>query len=214
MTRNRFNQANRSTGRWYHQSTNNLTLNKARGLFLDDNDHIDMKDTYKITNVHSPIDEKDVVNKEYCDNILLSSNNKIDILSKNITELRKGEFDKVTTKTLQLNETQVNDELINEFIESANEVTNTVKFCNKDKVAADTISKYNQLKQDLDNNMFNQNITHIHLDDMFTNGLREMKEYNKSLRKVIVQYIIAILLQNTLVDNKEKARLEVHNDFK
>ena len=105
-----------------------------------------MKDTYKITNVHPPIDEKDVVNKEYCDNNLLSSSNKIDILSRNITELRKGDLDKVTTKTLQLNETQVNEELINEFIESTNEVRNTVKFCNK--VAADTISKYNQLKQE------------------------------------------------------------------
>ena len=42
--------------------------------------------------------------------------------------------------------------------------------------------------------MFNQNITIIHLDDMFTNGLREMKEYNKSRRKVIVQYIIDIPL--------------------
>ena len=61
-----------------------------------------MKDTYKITNVHPPIDEKDTNN-------LLSSSNKIDILRRNITELRKGEFDKVTTKTLQLNETQVND---------------------------------------------------------------------------------------------------------
>ena len=77
-----------------------------------------MKDTYKITTVHPPIDEKDVVNKEYCDNNSLSSSNKIDILSRNITELRKGDFDKVTTKTLQLNETQVNEELINEFIES------------------------------------------------------------------------------------------------
>ena len=113
MTRNIFNQANRSTVRWHHQSTNNLTLSKARGFFLEDNDNIDMKDTYKIINVHPPIDEKDVVNKEYCDNNLLSSNNKIDILSKNITKLRKGEFDKVTTKILQLNETRVNDELIN-----------------------------------------------------------------------------------------------------
>ena len=221
MTRNRFNQAKH---RWRSltgdpsgnpllgsTSTNNLTLSKARGLFLEDNDNIHMKDTYKITNVHPPIDEKDV-NKEYCDNNLLYSNNKIDILSKNITELRKGEFDKVATKTLQLNETQVNDELINEFIESANEVTNTVKFCNK--VAADTVSKYNQLNQEFDNNKFNQNITNIHLDDMFTNGLRKMKEYNKSLRKVIVQYIIAILLQSTLVDNKEQARLEMHYGFK
>ena len=212
MTRNRFNQANRSAGRWYHQSSNNLTLSKARGLFLEDNDNIDMKDTYEITNVHPPIDEKDVVNKEYCDNNLLSSNNKIDILSKNITELRKGEFDKVTTKTLQLNETQVNDELIKEFIESANEVSNTVKFCNK--VAADTISKYNQLKQEFDKIKLNPIITNILLDDMFTNGLREMKEYNKSLRKVILQYIIAILLQSTLVDNKEKERLEMHYSFK
>ena len=142
MTRNRFNQAKHPSGNplFGSTSTNNLKLTKARGLFLEDNDKIDMKDTYKITNVHPPIDEKDVVNKEYCDNNLLSSSNKIDILRRNITELRKGEFDKVTTNTLQLNETQVNDELINEFIESTNEVTNTVKFCNK--VAADTISKY------------------------------------------------------------------------
>ena len=69
------------------------------------------------------------------------------------------------------------------------------------KVVADTISKYNQLKQEFDNNKFYQNITNIHLDDMFTNGLRKMKEYNKSLRKVIVHYIIALLLQSTLVDN-------------
>ena len=86
MTRNRFNQAkHQSTS----TSTNKTTLSKARGLFLEDNDNIDMKDTYKITNVHPPIDEKDVVNKECCDNNLLSSDNNIDILSKNITELRK-----------------------------------------------------------------------------------------------------------------------------
>ena len=170
MTGNRLNQAKHKSGNPLlgstSTSTNNLTLSKARGLFLEDNDNVDMKDTYIITNVHPPIDEKYVVNNDYCDNNLLSSSNKIDILSKNITELRKGEFDKVTTKTLQLNETQVNDELINEFIESTNEVRNTVKFCNK--VAADTISKYNQLKQEFDNNKFNQNITNIQLDDMFT----------------------------------------------
>ena len=42
---------------------------------------------------------------------------------------------------------------------------------------------------------------------MFTNGLREMEENNESLRKVIVQYIIAILLKSTLVDNKSKQDL-------
>ena len=148
MTRNRFNQAKHHMGKG-----NNLTLSKARGLFLEHNNNIDMKNTYKITNVHPPTDEKDVVNKEYCDNNLLSSSNKINILSKNITELRKCDFDKFTTKTLQLNETQVNEELFKEFIKSANEVTNPVKFCNK--VAADTISKYNQLKQEFDKNKFN-----------------------------------------------------------
>ena len=220
MSRNRFNQAkHQSTS----TSTNNLTLSKARGLFLEDNDNIDMKDTYKITNVHPPIDEKDVVNKEYCDNNLLSSSNKIDILSRNITELRKGEFDKVTTKTLQLNETQVNEKLIKEFIESANEVTNTINFCNK--VAADTISKYNQLKKEFDNNKFNQNITNIQLDDVFTTGLKEFKEINKKTnsavdealiknKKTTVQYLTALLLQSTLVDKKERARQEMHYDFK
>ena len=214
MTRNRLNQAKNQSGNSLLglTSTNNLTLSKARGLFLEDNDNIDMKDTYKITNVHPPLDEKDVVNKEYCDNNLLSSSNKVEILSRNITELRKGDFDKVTTKTLQLNETQVNENLIKEFIKSANEVTNVVNFCNK--VAADTISKYNQLKQEIDNKKFNQNVTNIHLDDMFTNGLREMKEYNKYLRGVIVIYIISILLRSKLLDNKEKDRLEMHYGFK
>ena len=103
MTRNRFNQAKHQSRNPLlgSTSTNNLKLSKARGLFLEDNDNIDMKDTYKITNVHPPLDEQDVVNKEYCDNNLLSSNKKIDILSKNITELRTGEFDKVRTKTLK-----------------------------------------------------------------------------------------------------------------
>ena len=77
MTRNRFNQAKHHVG-----NGNNLTLGKARGLFIEENDKIDMKDTYKITNVHPPIDEKDVVKKEYCNNNLISSKNKIDIFSK------------------------------------------------------------------------------------------------------------------------------------
>ena len=96
MTRNRFNRAKR-----YPTSTstsmNNLLLSKAHGLFLEDNDNIDMKDTYTITNVHPPIDQRDAVNEEYCDNSLLSSYNKIDMLSKSITELRK-----VNLKKLQL----------------------------------------------------------------------------------------------------------------
>ena len=154
MSGNRFNQAK-------HQSaiTNNLTTNKARQLFLEDNDNIDMKDFYIITIVHPPIDEKYVVNKEYSYDNLLSSNNKIDILSKNITELRTDDFDKVTTKTLKLNKIQVNEELIKEFNKSTNEATNTVRLCNE--FASDAITKYNQLKQEFDKYKFNQNITNI-----------------------------------------------------
>ena len=103
MTRNRFNQAKQQSVK------NNLTPGKARQLFLEDNDNIDIKGTYKITNVHQTIDEKTVVNKEYCDENLLSSSNQIDIFNRNITELRKGDFDKATTKRLQLNKIQDNE---------------------------------------------------------------------------------------------------------
>ena len=134
-----------------------------------------MKDTYKITNAHPPLDEKNVVNKEYCERNLLSSNSKIDILSKNITELRRGDFDKFSTKI------QVNEELINEFIKSANEVKNIVNFCNK--VATDTISKYNQLKLEIDNKKFNHNITNIQIDDICTTGLKDFEEINEKTNR-------------------------------
>ena len=50
MTRNRFKQAKHQLGNPFlgSTSTNNLTLSKARGLFLEDIDNIDMKDTYKM----------------------------------------------------------------------------------------------------------------------------------------------------------------------
>ena len=46
---------------------------------------------------------KDAVNNEYCYNNLLSCNNKANILIKNMTELRKGEFEVVTTGQLNAN---------------------------------------------------------------------------------------------------------------
>ena len=60
---------------------------------------------------------------------------------------------------------------------------------------------------------------------MFTTGLKEFKEVNKKTNSIIdeallknkttiVQYIIAILLRSTLVDNKEQERLEKHYGFK
>ena len=108
-----------------------------------------MKDTYKIANVNPPIDEKDVVIKEYCDNNLLSSNNKTDILSRNITELRKG---------------------------------------------------HNQLKLEVDNNKFNQNITNIQLDEMFTTGLKEFKEVNKKTNSFIVEALLKNKKSSTIYD--------------
>ena len=56
-------------------------------------------------------------------------------------------------------------------------------------------------------------------------GLKEFKEINKKTnsavdealiknKRTIVQYIIAILLRCTLVDNEEQARLEMHYGFK
>ena len=59
---------------------------------------------------------------------------------------------------------------------------------------------------------------------MFTTGLKEFEEVNEKTtsfinealiknKKTIVQYIIAILLESKLVENKEQARLEMHYDF-
>ena len=56
---------------------------------------------------------------------------------------------------------------------------------------------------------------------MFTTGLKEYKEVNKKTnslideallknKRTIVQYIIAILLRSTLLNNKEQESLEKH----
>ena len=60
---------------------------------------------------------------------------------------------------------------------------------------------------------------------MFTTGLKEVKEVNKKTnsfideallknKRTIVQYIIAMLLRSTLLDNKEQESLENHYCFK
>ena len=232
MTRNRFNQAkHKSTS----TSTNNLTLSKARGLFLEDNDDIDMKNTYKITNVHPPIDEKDVVNKEYCDKNLLSYSNKIDILSRNITELRKGKFEEVTIDRLNANIiglpsstskgdtvwidgdtvelVSLNSSNITTLDNKVTEIkTNIVHFANK--ISADTISKHNELKVEFDNNKFNQSITNIQLGDACVDRWRGLRENHILMMKKVIKYIIAMLLESGLVDNREQERLEKYYNFK
>ena len=234
MKRNRFNQAERQSTST-STSMKHLTLSKAHGYFLEDNDNIDMKDTYKITNVHSPLDEKDVVNKDYCDNNLLSSNNKRDTLSKKITELRKGKFKEVTIGRLNANIIDFSSSTINRdtvwidgdtvelvSLNSSNistlanklaEIeTNIVHFCNK--VSADTISKYNELILEIDNNKYNQSITNIQLGDACVDRWRGLRENHILMMKIVIKYIIILLLEKKLVDNKEQARLEMHYDFK
>ena len=219
MTRNRFNQAKHQLGNPLlgstSTSTNNLTLSKAHGLFLEDIDNIGMKDTYKITNVHPAIDENDVVNKDYCDNNLLSSN-KIVILSKNITELRKGKFEEVTIGRLNANiiglpsstingdDTvwidddkvqliSLNSSNISTMASKLSEIeTIIVHICNK--VSADTISKNNELKVEFDNNKFNQSITYIQLGDACVDRWRGLRENHILMMKIVIKYIMAILL--------------------
>ena len=232
MTRNRFNQAKQKSTL---TSTNNLTQSKARGLFLEDNDNIDMKDTYKITNVHPPIDEKDVVNKEYCDNNLLSSSNKIDILSRNITELRKGKFEEVTIDRLNANIiglpsstsdgdtvwidgdtvelVSLNSSNITTLANKVNKIeTNIVHFANK--ISVDTISKYNELKVEFDNNKFNQSITNIQLGDACVDRWRGLRKNHILMIKIVIKYLIAMLLESGLVDHREQERLEKYYNFK
>ena len=210
MTRNRFNQAKHQWG-----NGNNLTLSKARGLFLEDNDDIDMKNTYKITNAHPPRDEKDVVNKEYCDKNLLSSNNKIgktvsriDILSKNIAELRKGKFEEITIDRLNVNSiglpsstingdtvwidgdtielVSLNSSNISTIASKLSEIeTNIVHICNK--VSADTISKYNELKVEFDNNKFNQSITNFQLGDSCVDRWRSLRDNHILMMKIVIK---------------------------
>ena len=173
--------------------------------------------------------------KEYCDNKLLLSNTKIDNLSKNITVFRKGKFEKVTIGQLNANiiglpssttngDTEWVDgdtvELVS--LSSSNistlqnkltEIeTNIVHFGNK--FSADTISKYNELKEDFDSNNFKRSITNIQLGDACVDRWRGLRENHISMMKMVKKHVKAILLENKLIDNKQQARLEMHYDFK
>ena len=207
MTRNRFNKAKQAS------ANISRSANKAHQLFLEDKKNIYMEDTYKITNVHPPMNEKDVFNKEFCDNNLLSSNNTLNFLSKNITELRKSEFEEVTNG--QLNATiiglsssatigdfiWIDDETVElifliapNILTLANKLTEIkiyiVRFGNK--VSADTIAIYNELIVEFDNNKFYQTITNIQLGDACVDrrrGLGENHANDKDGYKIYNCYI-------------------------
>ena len=164
----------------------------------------------------------------------MSSNNKTDILIKNITELRKGKIGEVTIGQLNANiiglpSSKTNGDtgwingdtvelvsLNSTFIStSANMLTenetNNVHFGNK--VSANTISKYNELEAEVDSNKFNQSITKIQLGDACVDRWRVLRENHILMMKIVMKYIMAILLENKVVENKEHARLEMHYDF-
>ena len=88
---------------------------------------------------------------------------------------------------------------------------NIVRFCNK--ISADTISKYNELKVEFDNNEFNQTITYFQLGDACVDRWRDLRENHILRIKMDIKNIIAILLESKLVENKEQARLEMYYDF-
>ena len=89
--------------------------------------------------------------------------------------------------------------------------TYIVHFVNK--VAADTISKYNELKVEFDINKFHQSITNIQLGDACVVTWRGLKENHILMMKIVIKYIIAILLESKLVDNKEQAQIETHYEI-
>ena len=89
--------------------------------------------------------------------------------------------------------------------------TNIVHICNK--VSADTISKYNELKVEFDNNKFNQSITNIQLGDTCVQRRRGLRENHIIIMKIVIKYIMAILLEGRLLDKNDQERLENHYEF-
>ena len=181
--------------------------------------------------MHQPVDEKDVFNKEYCDNSILSSNNKLNMLSKNLTEKRKGEFKEIRNSQLNANiiglsssttsgDTVWIDDKTVELISlnSSNISTLAIKLTEIETnivrlgniISAERIPKYNEFTVDFDSNKFNPAITNIQLGDACVVRWRGLRENHILMIKMVIKYIIAILLENKLIHNKEQARWEMH----
>ena len=84
--------------------------------------------------------------------------------------------------------------------------TNIVHICNK--VLADTISKYNELKVEFDNIKFNQTITNIQLGDACVDRRRGLRENHILMMKMV------IFLEGRLLDKNDQERVENHYEFK
>ena len=90
--------------------------------------------------------------------------------------------------------------------------TKIAHICNK--VSADTISKYNELKVEFDNNSFNQSITNIQLGDAWVDRWRGLGENHILMMKIVIKYIMAILLEGRLLDKNDQESLENRYEFK
>ena len=90
--------------------------------------------------------------------------------------------------------------------------TKIVHICNK--VSADTIFKYNELKVEFDNNKFNQSITSIQLGDACVDRWRGLRKSHILMMKIVIKYIMTILLEGRLLDKNDQERLENHYEFK
>ena len=129
-------------------------------------------------------------------------------LSKNITELRKGKFEEVTIGQLNANIigfpssttngdtvwvdgdtvelVSFNSSNISTMANKLTEIeTNIVHICSK--ISADTISKYNELKVEFDNNKFNQTITNIQLGDACVDRWRGLRENHILMMKMTIK---------------------------
>ena len=141
-----------------------------------------------------------------------------------MTELRKCEFEEATIGQLNANiidlassttdggTVWIDDKTVelvsldssnistldNKLTEIENKI---VRFYNK--VSADTLSKYNDIKVEFDNNKFNQTIINIQLGYVLVDISRGLRENHISMMGMVIKYIIAILLEGKLVDNKE-----------
>ena len=69
------------------------------------------------------------------------------------------------------------------------------------------------MKLELDNKKFYQTIANIQLGEACVGIWRGLKENHVSMIRIVIKYMIAILLESKLLDNKEPARLEMHFDF-
>ena len=161
-----------------------------------------------------PTKNSDVAIKKHSDNTFLKHNMKIDMLTDNIGKVVRLTTDKLQSQLIEITAMVAEtNKVVFQIMDNLN--TSSEKLSNTEnenihylkKIAVDTISKYNQLKQEFDknnnkNSKLNENVNNIHLDETLIRGLRDLKENNLTIRTTKIYYINAIILIRKLLDNK------------